>query len=88
MSYISAFAVFFILWWLVLFATLPFSLRTQEEDGEVTLGTEASAPRGAHVLRAMLRTTVVSLVIFAGLYLLNRAGYGISDLPRFMPEFE
>jgi predicted secreted protein len=88
MSYVSAFAVFFILWWLVLFAMLPFSLRTQEEDGDVTLGTEASAPRGAHVLRAMLRTTVVSLVILAGLYALSRAGYGIDDIPRFMPEFE
>ena len=89
MSYVSAFAVFFILWWLVLFATLPFSLRTQEEDGEVTLGTEASAPRGAHVLRAMLRTTVVSLIIFGGLYLLNQVyGFGIDDIPRFMPDFE
>jgi len=89
MGYISAFAVFFILWWLVLFVTLPFNLRTQEEDGEVTLGTEASAPRGAHVLRAMLRTTVVSLVIFGGLYLLNQVyGFGIDDLPRFMPDFE
>jgi predicted secreted protein len=89
MGYISAFAVFFILWWLVLFVTLPFNLRTQEEDGDVTLGTEASAPRGAHVLRAMLRTTVVSLVIFGGLYVLNQVyGFSIDDLPRFMPDFE
>jgi predicted secreted protein len=89
MGYVSAFAVFFILWWLVLFATLPFSLRTQEEDGDVTLGTEASAPRGAHVLRAMLRTTLVSVLIFGGLYLLNQVyGFGIEDIPRFMPDFE
>jgi predicted secreted protein len=89
MGYVSAFAVFFILWWLVLFATLPFSLRTQDEDGDVTLGTEASAPRGPHMLRAMLRTTVVSLVIFGGLYLLNQVyGFGINDIPRFMPDFE
>ena len=45
-------ALFFILWWLVLFAVLPFGLKTQDDDGDVTLGTVSSAPRGPHMLRA------------------------------------
>ena len=47
----------FIMWWLVLFAILPFGLRTQDEDEDVTLGTVSSAPRGPHMLRAVVRTT-------------------------------
>ena len=47
MDWVSYFAIFFVVWWLVLFATLPFSLKTQDEEGEVTLGTPASAPRTA-----------------------------------------
>jgi predicted secreted protein len=88
MTWVSAFAVFFILWWLVLFATLPFSLRTQDEEGDVTLGTTSSAPRGPHMARALLRTTIVSLVIF-GVYLLvtRWLGYGFGDLPRIVPQF-
>ncbi|SMH47736.1 DUF1467 family protein [Mesorhizobium australicum] len=89
MGYFSAFAIFFIIWWIVLFATLPFSLKTQDEDGEVTLGTVSSAPRGAHMLRAMVRTTIVAAIIFGGLYYLNQvAGYSFDDLPRIAPEFD
>ena len=63
MSWVSVAALFFILWWLVLFAILPFGLKTQDEDQDVTLGTVSSAPRGPHVLRAMVRTTIVPLVM-------------------------
>jgi len=88
MAWISGAAVFFVLWWLVLFATLPFSLRTQEEHEDVTLGTVASAPQGPHMLRAFLRTTVVTVVIFAALYVVTRYyGLGIDDLPNFVPDF-
>jgi predicted secreted protein len=87
MGWVSLAAVFFIVWWVVLFATLPFSLRTQDEDGEVTLGTTASAPRGPHVRRAMLRTTVVTAIILA-VYLVATRYYGIGwdDLPRIGPQ--
>jgi predicted secreted protein len=88
MSWISAFAIYFIIWWTVLFATLPFGLRTQAEDDDVTLGTVSSAPRGAHMLRAVLRTTLVSAVIF-GAFLLVTRGFGLSvdDIPRIVPDF-
>jgi predicted secreted protein len=89
MTWISALAVYFILWWIVLFATLPFNLRTQDDEGEVTLGTTSSAPQGRHVGRAMLRATVVSLVIFAGLVIVTRYfQLGIDDLPRIVPDYD
>jgi len=88
MTWISFAAVYFIIWWLVLFVTLPFGLKTQDEDGETVLGTVASAPRGPHMLRALLRTTVVSLAIFGFLYVLTHYfGLGIDDIPSFVPDF-
>ena len=67
---------------------LPFSLRTQDENREVTLGTVSSAPGGPHMLRAVIRTTLVSLVIFAILYVLTRVyGLGFDDIPRMVPDF-
>lgn len=87
MSYVSAAAVFFILWWTVLFAVLPFSLRTQDEEGETTLGTESSAPKGPHMLRAVFRTTVVSVLIFAVFLLLTRYfGFRFEDIPLMVPD--
>ena len=30
----TAFAIYFVLWWITLFVTLPFGVRSQHEDGE------------------------------------------------------
>ena len=86
MSWISIFAIYFILWWVVLFAMLPFGLRTQDEDGDVTLGTTASAPRGPHMLKAVIRTTLVSGVIFAAFYVATVwYGFSFDSIPRIGP---
>ncbi|MCX7305086.1 MAG: DUF1467 family protein [Hyphomicrobiales bacterium] len=88
MTWISVAALYFVLWWLVLFAMLPFGLTTQDEDSDVTLGTEPSAPRGPHVMRAFVRTTIVSAVILGGFYLVTRGlGLSLDDLPKIVPEF-
>ena len=88
MNLISLAAVFFIIWWLVLFVSLPIGLRTQDEEGEVTLGTVSSAPRGPHMARALLRTTLITTVIFLIFYGLTRGlGYSFDDIPRVVPEF-
>ncbi|MGB3502392.1 MAG: DUF1467 family protein [Mesorhizobium sp.] len=89
MSWITWGAVFFISWWVVLFATLPFSLRTQDDAGDVTLGTVPSAPTGPHMLRAVVRTTLITLLLFvvywaAGEYL----GLSISSIPEIVPKFD
>ena len=86
MSMISIFAIYFILWWVVLFAMLPFGLKTQEEDGEVTLGTTPSAPKGAHMRAAVIRTTIVSGIIFAFFYVaVVYFGFSFNDVPRIGP---
>ncbi len=38
------FAIYFVLWWLVLFLTLPFGVRSQHETGEGAPGTEPGSP--------------------------------------------
>ena len=40
----TAFAIYFVLWWVVLFLTLPFGVRSQHEDGEGAPGTDPGAP--------------------------------------------
>ena len=89
MNWFSGFAIYFVVWWLVLFAVLPFGLKTQDEDGDVTLGTVASAPRGPHVRRAMIRASLVALVVCGGFFYLTRGlGYTFDDIPRLVPDLE
>ena len=78
-----AIAIYFIIWWLTLFAVLPFGLRTQHDQGEVVPGTPASAPMRNRMLRSVLITTVVSAVIFGVAYLaFSRGWVTLLDPPR------
>jgi predicted secreted protein len=62
----SGFAVYFVIWWITLFLTLPFGVRSQHEDGEErALGTDPGAPVKALMLRRMVWTTIISLAIYA-----------------------
>jgi predicted secreted protein len=40
----TGFAIYFVMWWIVLFLTLPFGVRSQHEDGEGAPGTDPGAP--------------------------------------------
>jgi predicted secreted protein len=88
MAFGTALAVYFIIWWITLFAVLPFKLRTQAEADSVTLGTTESAPVGPHMRRAALLTTVVSALIFGTYYLVtHKLGYSFADIPNIIPKF-
>ena len=89
MNWVSMIALFFVTWWLVLFAILPFGLKTQDEDQDVTLGTVSSAPRGPHMLRAVLWTTLVTAIVLGVFYGLTKGlGLGIDDIPRIVPKIK
>jgi len=78
MSVTSAFAIYFIVWWLCLFVVLPFGVKNAHEAGvEVGEGHEAGAPVHAMLWRKALATTVLATVIFAAIYLvITQAWFG------------
>jgi len=65
----TAFAIFFLIWWVVLFAVLPWGIRSQHEAGDMVPGTDPGAPAIPNLLRKLLWTTVVSAAIFAVCYI-------------------
>ena len=56
-------AIYFVLWWIVLFVTLPFGVRGQHEDGVVADGTDPGAPVKPFMLRKILATTILTGVV-------------------------
>ena len=64
----TAVAIFFLIWWVVLFAVLPFGVRSQHEEGEMAAGTDPGAPLISRLGRKLLLTTVVAALIFAACY--------------------
>jgi len=69
MSLVSSIAIYFVLWWLCLFVVLPFGVRSQHEANAVAPGTEPGAPVTPFLLRRVIATTLLSALIFAGIYL-------------------
>ena len=64
----TALAIFFLIWWVVLFAVLPWGIRSQHEGGEIAPGTDPGAPAVPRLGRKLMWTTLVSALIFAGCY--------------------
>ena len=89
MTIAFAIAIYFIVWWIVLFAMLPIGVRTSEEVGEkATPGQAESAPQFPNLLPKMLATTVIATVIFAGLYaIIEHHVITLDDVP-FLPRYE
>jgi predicted secreted protein len=69
MGWISGIAVYFIIWWVVIFAVLPWGV-TSVADHEVVQGQERGAPRNPKLLAKIAVTTVVAAVIWLIVYLL------------------
>lgn len=68
-----AIAIFFTTWWIVLFAVLPWGVRSQNTQAERQPGTDPGAPIAPRLALKAMVTTGITAVIFAGLlfYLKN-----------------
>ena len=70
----TALAFYFLIWWVTLFAVLPWGVRNQEEAGEVTPGTDPGAPASHRLERKLIWTTVIATAMFGILYFVYTRG--------------
>ncbi|MDY8109510.1 DUF1467 family protein [Fulvimarina sp. 2208YS6-2-32] len=85
MGWVSGLAIFFIIWWTVLFAVLPFGNRIPEGEDQL-LGTQEGTPSNPRILRKAMITTIFAVIVFAAFYTVTEViGFGFSDFPVFIP---
>jgi predicted secreted protein len=65
MTIASSVAIYFIIWWMVLFAVLPWGVQSQDESGQRPAGTDPGAPVLPHLGRKLIWTTVLASIVFA-----------------------
>ena len=70
----TAIAIYFLVWWIVLFAVLPWGVRNQEESGEVSPGTDPGAPAVHKVWMKLVWTTVIASIVFGILAAIYKLG--------------
>ncbi len=85
MNPISAIAVYFIIWWLVLFIILPFGVRNANEAGEIVEeGNDAGAPVNPQLVRKAIWTTVLATIVFLFFLVVIRGGMITFDSIPFL----
>ena len=62
MSLATAIAIYFLIWWVVLFAVLPWGVNAQGESGAP--GTDPGAPLLPHLKAKLIWTTLVATAVF------------------------
>ena len=89
MQIFSILAVYFVIWWITLFAVLPIGLRTQGDDNEVVPGTVESAPSRFRAGRVLLLNSAIAAVLYGAWYVSSTyLGFGFDALPELMPKFD
>jgi predicted secreted protein len=83
-SWTTVLAIYFIVWWLVLFTVLPWGVRSQHEAGEIAPGTDPGAPAIPALLKKVVWTTVIATLVFGAFYwaFVNRV-IALEDLVTF-----
>ena len=71
----TALAIYFVLWWVVLFVMLPFGVQSQHESGAGAPGTDPGAPVMTRMGSKLIWTTLLSALIFAIGMAAYHAGY-------------
>ena len=79
MSLATAIAIYFIIWWVVLFAVLPWGVRSQSESGPIVAGTDPGAPAVPQLRRKLVLTTIVAGGVFAIWYVVYTYRLNVLD---------
>jgi len=81
----TAIAIYFVIWWVALFVTLPFGVRSQHEDNVGAPGTDPGAPILTRMRSKLIWTTVISAIIYSLAMVAFHAGYlSIERLSKLM----
>ena len=72
MSLPTSIAIYFIIWWVVLFAVLPWGVRSQQEHGAVVPGSDPGAPAIPALKRKLVWTTIIAGIVFGLWYVVYR----------------
>lgn len=89
MNLLTGLAIYFILWWLVLFTVLPWGAHSHHETGEASEpGNAPSAPLKPRLAFKFVITTVVSAIVFAAVWALLKYELVTLDSIPLLPKFE
>ena len=71
MSWLAGIFIYALIWWMVLFAVLPWGIRRNENP---EAGHDPGAPVNPHLWWKVLATTIVAGIVWVGVYYVLTSG--------------
>tara|TARA_B100000674_G_C37145952_1_gene604305 strand:+ start:201 stop:455 length:255 start_codon:yes stop_codon:yes gene_type:complete len=76
MSITGSIVVYVIIWWIVFFSALPVGIKHSDKSFNNNLeGIDPGAPKNPNILKKFLYTTLITTVIFIGIYYIVTNNY-------------
>ena len=72
-------------WWLTLFAVLPWGNRPPDHNDDTVRGSAGSAPARPRIKRKLLVNTLIATLVFAAIIAVSRSGITLDDIPLPSP---
>ena len=88
MTLTFAIALYFVIWWTLLFAVLPIGVRSQIEANQIVPGSEGAAPERPLMLMKVVITTILAAIVLAALYAVLEWKLVTLDSIPFLPRFD
>jgi len=87
MPLVTGIAVYFVLWWLIIFIVLPWGVKGQHEEGKIVRGSEPGAPTKARMKRKAIQTTILTAIVWVIIFVIVK--YKLIDIDNipFIPDF-
>jgi predicted secreted protein len=86
-GWITIVALYFVIWWVMLFAALPIALhksRSEKDAAGAEGGAQRKNRRGLAVI--LLTTVIAGIVVGALAVLVNVYGFSVDSFPRIIPD--
>ena len=64
MTWSLGLALYFIIWWVLLFAVLPFGVQSQHEMNDIVPGSDPGAPASPRLGIKVIATTIIAAVLW------------------------
>lgn len=88
MPIITAAAIYFVIWWLMLFTVLPWGIRGQHEsDDKIVKGSDPGAPIKAMMKRKVIQNSILSAIVWAVVMAIIKFDLISLDSIPFLPDF-
>jgi predicted secreted protein len=88
MSWITSTALFFVIWWISLFAAIPIVFHKARKEEDASSGAEIGPPKKSRrgLIVVLVNTLVAALIVGVVAFAVNVYGLSPDVFPNFLPD--